>query len=66
MNIPKEVQDNLDNIHKYYMGLIEMAINSGFYAGQAMAGVSLEDCHKNWKKYNKPVEIKVNDELQSS
>lgn len=28
---------------------------NGFYAGQAMAGVELEDCHNNWRKHNLPV-----------
>lgn len=28
------------------------AVKSGFYAGQAMARVELEDCHANWKKWN--------------
>lgn len=29
-------------------------IKRGFYAGQAMAGVELYDCHDNWKKWNLP------------
>lgn len=29
-------------------------LKRGFYAGQAMARVELEDCHKNWKKWLKP------------
>lgn len=29
-------------------------MKSGFYAGQAMAEVELEQCHKNWKKWNGP------------
>jgi hypothetical protein len=28
------------------------AIKDGFYAGQSNAGVSLEQCHKNWKKWD--------------
>ena len=32
----------------------EGAIKRGFYAGQAMAGVELEECHKNWKRWNVP------------
>lgn len=27
----------------------EATLKEGFYAGQANAGVSLEQCHKNWK-----------------
>lgn len=30
----------------------EEKLKSGFYAGQANAGVLLEECHKNWKKWN--------------
>lgn len=33
--------------------MLGRAMQSGFYAGQAMAGVEIEDCEKNWKKYNK-------------
>jgi len=33
--------------------IIEQSMSAGFYAGQAMAGVELEQCHKNWKKYSK-------------
>jgi hypothetical protein len=33
---------------------IEKAFKLGFYSGQAMAGVELEDCHKNWLKLNQP------------
>lgn len=32
----------------------EEALKRGFYAGQAMARVELDDCHKNWKKWNTP------------
>jgi hypothetical protein len=32
---------------------IQAAIQAGFYSGQAMAGVELEDCHKNWE--NMPI-----------
>lgn len=32
----------------------EEGLKSGFYSGQAMAGVELEECHKNWKKWNTP------------
>lgn len=28
------------------------AIKQGFYAGQAMGRVELEECHANWKKWN--------------
>lgn len=28
------------------------AFKSGFYAGQAMAKVELDECHENWKKLN--------------
>lgn len=31
---------------------LEEKLKAGFYAGQAMARVELEDCHKNWKKWN--------------
>jgi hypothetical protein len=30
----------------------EEKLKSGFYAGQAMARVELDDCHANWKKWN--------------
>ncbi len=30
-----------------------------FYAAQAMAGVELEDCHANWKKWNSPTKKEV-------
>jgi hypothetical protein len=33
---------------------LEEAFKGGFYAGQAMARVELDDCHANWKKWNKP------------
>lgn len=32
----------------------EEAVKAGFYAGQAVAGVSLEECHKNFKRWNTP------------
>lgn len=32
----------------------EEALKRGFYAGQAMARVELDDCHANWKKWNTP------------
>ena len=30
-----------------------MAQRTGFYGSQTMAGVSLEEAHKNWKRYEK-------------
>lgn len=33
----------------------DTGIKSGFYAGQAMAGIELDDCHDNWKKWNEPI-----------
>lgn len=37
---------------KFVRQLLNEAIKRGFYAGQAMAGVELYDCHKNWKKWD--------------
>lgn len=31
-------------------------LKRGFYAGQAMAGVELEDCHANYKKWANPTQ----------
>lgn len=36
--------------HEHY----EEVLRRGFFAGQAVAGVTLEACHKNYKRWNTP------------
>lgn len=36
--------------HEHY----EEVLKQGFYAGQAVAGVKLEKCHKNYKRWSMP------------
>lgn len=36
----------------------EKSFKAGFYAGQAMAGVEIEECHANWKKLNTKSKVK--------
>jgi hypothetical protein len=33
---------------------LQSAQSTGFYGSQAMAGLSLDEAHANWKKYNEP------------
>lgn len=41
--------DTMDHIAQSMM----MSMRTGFYGSQAMAGVSLEQAHINWNKYEK-------------
>lgn len=56
-NLITQARDEAEN--KKAFRDIEIALKTGFYAGQAMARVELEDCHTNWKKWNN------NEELQN-
>lgn len=56
--LPDYERDDLKQaIEAYVAQRAEVLLKSGFYAGQAMARVELEDCHKNWKKWNLPNNI---------
>jgi hypothetical protein len=45
------VQEELtEKIAKYVAEKADEFYKSGFYAGQAIAGISLDECHENWKK----------------
>jgi len=46
------IQEAKEAILQHFQQEQETTLRQGFYAGQANAGIKLEEAHKNWKEWS--------------